>query len=622
MSQTAQLTDDLRPPAPDRSGEPALTVADGTLQRAGAPHRLIAGSMHYFRVHPGHWDDRLARLADLGVNTLDTYIAWNFHERVEGERRFDGWRDVERYLELAADIGLDVVVRPGPYVCAEWDNGGLPAWLTGRDGIRLRTTDPLYLGAVERWFDELIPRLTALQASRGGPIVAVQVENEFGSYGDDQAYLRRVRDALVDRGVTELLYTADGPTEWMQAAGSIPGVLATATFGSRPMDAARLLRGRRTGEPFMCAEFWNGWFDHWGEHHNVRSAGDASRVVSDILDDGGSVSIYMAHGGTNFGLWSGANHDGAGFQPTVTSYDSDAPIAENGALTEKYFAIRRRIWPGACGGVPFDEMPATLTPRTLAVTRRAGLLDALRGAGAPVRAEFPPSFDQLSQASGLVLYRVSAAVAPSGARLRFADLHDRAIVYVDGRRIGVVDTPDGVTTIPGPAVPGEVLIEVLVENQGRINYGPLLGQGKGILGPVTLEEIPLGGTAKVAATLRGWQAVPLPIDTWSADELSAVAASAPAGGDAGFATATLTVEEPADAFLALPGFGKGFVWIGDELLGRYWEVGPQRTLYVPAPMLTHGPNTITVLELDRLGDRIELRSTPDLGPEREYIETF
>ncbi|MFF9238105.1 glycoside hydrolase family 35 protein [Streptomyces sp. NPDC014776] len=590
---------------------PLLTYADGTLLRDGRPHRVLSGSLHYFRVHPGQWADRLDRLAALGLNTVDTYVPWNFHERTPGEVRFDGWRDVARFLRLAQERGLDAIVRPGPYICAEWDNGGLPAWLTGLPGMRPRTSHPAFLEAVARWFDAVVPRIAQLQAGCGGPVVAVQIENEYGSYGDDRDYVRWVRDALVERGVTELLYTADGPTPLMQDGGSVPGHLAAATFGSRPEQAAALLRSRRPGEPFLCAEFWNGWFDHWGEKHHVRSARSAAEDVGGILDEGGSLSLYMAHGGTNFGLWAGANHDGERLQPTVTSYDSDAPIAEHGSLTEKFFALRERL--AAVRGTELPPVPAdppVLAPRTLPVTRGAALLDALRAAGTAVRAPAPLAFEELGQSSGLVLYEAEPLLPEGGHVVTVTGLHDRAQVFVDGVPVAVLETETASFTVRGTGAP--VRLALLVENQGRINYGPLLGQGKGILGGVRVER----------RLVHGWTMYRLPLDEWSPRDLAAAAAAAPAGGRAGFATARLTVDEPADAFLALPGFGKGFAWVNGTLLGRYWHIGPQTTLYVPRPLLRAGENSVTVLELEHLGEHLALEAGPRLGPPEEYVETF
>ncbi|MFE1205090.1 glycoside hydrolase family 35 protein [Streptomyces sp. H23] len=598
--------------SPAASPSATLTHADGTLLRNGRPHRLLAGSLHYFRVHPGHWADRLRRLAALGLNTVDTYVPWNFHERTEGDIRFDGPRDLTGFVRLAQEEGLDVVVRPGPYICAEWDNGGLPAWLTGTPGMRLRTSHGPFLEAVDRWFDELIPRIADLQAGRGGPVVAVQIENEYGSYGDDHAYVRHVRDALVARGVTELLYTADGPTPLMQDGGALPGHLAAATFGSHPRQAAELLRSRRPAEPFLCAEFWNGWFDHWGEKHHVRPAAGAAQTVGDILDEGGSVSLYMAHGGTNFGLWAGANHDGDRIRPTVTSYDSDAPIAENGALTPKFFAMREKLT-ALDGSGPLRPLPAeppVLTPRELPVTRHAALLGALRASAEPVHAPLPLSFEELALDSGLVLYEAQPLLPPGNHELTVTGLHDRAQVYVDDAPVAVLDRETATFTVPGNGA--RVRLALLVENQGRINYGPLLGLRKGILGGVSVER----------RLVHGWSMRPLPLDRWTPQDLARLAAAAPSDGRAGFATAVLSVAEPADTWVALPGFGKGFLWVNDALLGRYWEIGPQTTLYLPGPLLHPGDNTLTVLELERLGDRVTLHDRPDLGPPEEYVETF
>jgi beta-galactosidase len=588
-----------------------LSYPQGELLRGGRPHRVLAGSLHYFRVHPAQWADRLGRLAAMGLNTVDTYVAWNVHEPHRGQVRFDGGRDLGRFFDLAQDAGLDVIVRPGPYICAEWDNGGLPAWLTGMPGMRPRSSYRPYLDEVARWLDILMPRITAAQAAYGGPVVAVQVENEYGSYGDDRGYLEWLRDALTGRGVGELLYTADGPTELMQDGGSLPGTLATATFGSEPAAAAALLRARRAGEPFLCAEFWNGWFDHWGEPHHVRSVDSAAAALAGILDAGGSVSIYMAHGGTNVGLGSGANHDGVRLQPTVTSYDSDAPVAENGALRPKFHRFRELLL-AATGADPrpLPPDPPMLTPRTLLPVPGAGLLEGLTALAPATDWPHPPSFEELGQASGLVLYRAHPLVPAGTHELTVHGLHDRAQVFADGVPLGVLDRESGALPLTGTG--RRIALDLLVENQGRINYGPLLGQGKGILGGVRIGP----------RLVHGWSVHGLPLDEWPQAEVERAPGVAPPAGGCGFATARLDVGTPADTFLALPGFGKGFVWVNGTLLGRHWEVGPQTTLYVPAPLLAAGRNTVTVLELERFGDRIELRDRPELGPPQEYVETF
>ncbi|MFI7703877.1 glycoside hydrolase family 35 protein [Nonomuraea sp. NPDC049480] len=616
-------------PAPDTSPAPtttttttdaptcavtgALTWRGRRLYRHGVPHRVLSGALHYFRVHPDLWRDRIRRLADLGLNTVDTYVAWNFHQPREDQApRFDGWRDVERFIRTVGEEGLDVVVRPGPYICAEWSNGGLPSWLTGRD-VTIRSSDPAFTSAVGRWFDELVPRIAALQAAEGGPVVAVQVENEFGSFGDDHDYLRWNREALTARGIRELLFTADGPTELMLDGGTLPGTLTAVTLGSDPDAARKLLAARRPDEPFVVAEFWNGWFDHWGERHHVRGADSVVRALDGIIADGGSVSIYMAHGGTNFGLWAGANEDKGRLQPTVTSYDSDAPVAEDGTLTAKFFAMREAL--GARGPVRMPVRTPTLPPARLPLVHRSDLLAGLRagistGPAPTSTGPRPASFEQLGLDAGMVLHTAHPRIPAGEHRLVLTDVRDRALVFGDGDVLGVAgaDHPE----LPVRGTGDVVRLEVLAENLGRVNYGPGIGRHKGLLGPVLVDR----------RIVQGWDSTPIALQEWSAAELSRAAAAGPAITNAGFAVATVQVGTPADTFLALPGSGRGLVWVNGFLLGRYWDIGPQVTLYCPAPLLRAGENIVTVLELEGLGTVLELRDRPELGPPEEYVEEF
>lgn len=605
---------------------PALTRADGALlrvtddgelTRAGLPHRILSGAMHYFRVHPGQWRDRMHRLADMGLNTLDTYVAWNFHQPHEGHPAdFCGWRDVARFIGLAGEEGLDVIVRPGPFICAEWANGGLPSWLTrrtaaengvGRRPLALRSSDPSFTRRVSRWFDDLIPRIAALQACHGGPVVAVQVENEYGSYGDDTAYLTWLRTALVERGISELLFTADGPTELMLDGGAIDGTLAAVTLGSGAGAARELQSSRRPGEPFFAAEFWDGWFDHWGEKHHVRDAASASSALSEILD-AGSVSIYMAHGGTNFGLWAGSNEDHGRIQPTVTSYDSDAPIAEDGRLTPKFHAFRELL--GATGPVR-SAAPQFLPEGSIPLRPASGLLECLMASGIPTpRTPAPASFEQLRLDSGISVHRARPVLPHGPVALRITDLADRATVLIDGRLAGTLEGP-GEITVEGQGA--RVDLYLIVEAYGRINYGPLLGSPKGLLGPVMVDR----------RMIHGWWNRAVSLQDWGEPELARAQAAGP-GTEAGtgVATASLNVEEPASTHLLLPGSGRGYCWINGFLLGRYDERGPQRSLYCPAPLIHPGENTVTVLETEHLGSSVEVSAQPDLGPSEEYIEQF
>jgi len=560
--------------------------------------------MHYFRVHPAQWRDRLRRLVDLGANTVDTYIAWNFHQPRERDvPDFAHWRDVARFLEIAHDEGLTAVVRPGPYICAEWANGGLPTWLTGR-GIPLRCTDPRFLAPVATWFDELIPRLAPLQAGNGGPIVAVQVENEFGSYGDDPDYPAAMRDLLTERGITEALYTADGPMEAMVDAGALPGALMALNLGSRAADARAFHAARRPGEPFVCGEFWNGWFDHWGHPHHVRGAESAAETLAGLIADGGSVSVYMAHGGTNFGTWAGANDVDGELRPTVTSYDSDAAIAEDGTLTEKFFALREvfgRTEPVRSGS------PRFVAP-TSAPLRAGAPLVRWTGAAQPVTV--PCATDALGIDSDLARFDADVRLPAGPVRLSLHDVRDRAHVWLDGCFLGSVD---GAGSFDVERTGHTSRLTVFAEVAGRINYGHRTGEHKGLLGPVLVDG---------RRMVQRWACAPVPLDRLGE---SAPAATDDAEVDAPgprFAHAELTLDEAADAHLSLPGSGRSLVWVNGFLLGRHWSIGPQQTLYVPAPLLRTGLNTVTLLEFERLGEQVLLGDHAVLGPQEEYIEEF
>jgi beta-galactosidase len=596
-----------------------LTVGGSGFQRDGAPHQILSGAMHYFRVHPDLWADRLHRLRAMGLNTVETYVAWNFHEPTPGTYDFTGWRDVARFVALAAEQQLDVIVRPGPYICAEWDLGGLPTWLLADPASRLRCLDPGYLAAVDRWFDMLIPRLTPLLAGTGGPIVAVQVENEYGSYGDDAGYLAYLRDGLRRRGVTGLLVTSDGPAESMLDAGRVPGALATVNFGSGAAEAFTQLRRFQPSGPQMCMEFWNGWFDHWGEEHHVRDPDSAVAELETMLRSGASVSFYMAHGGSNFGLWNGANLEGGRYQPTVTSYDYDAPIAESGVLTEKFHRYRAAI--AAAGlrpdgtlpdGTPPDGIapdeplpgdPPRLAPQVIPVEASAPLLPQLGQLADPVTAPVPLTMEQVGQRSGLIHYRASPRIPAGPSSVTVKDLRDRAQVFVDGRPAGVLDRNDGETRLAVHGTGRQVTLEILVENQGRVNYGPLLGERKGILGGVLIGD----------RYVFGWETTPLPLDDPARFRFGEPPGDGPPDDGPSLHYARVQLDRPADGFLAFPGWEKGFAWLNGFLLGRYWAVGPQRTLYAPAPLWRAGDNELIVLELHGHGESIELAAGPGLA---------
>ncbi|MFF5256203.1 beta-galactosidase family protein [Streptomyces leeuwenhoekii] len=587
---------------------PALTTTSGGFLLNGEPFRIVSGALHYFRVHPEQWADRLRKARLMGLNTVETYVPWNLHQPdPESPLVLDGLLDLPRFLRLAGQEGLRVLLRPGPFICAEWDGGGLPAWLTADPDIRLRSSDPRFTGAVDRYLDLLLPPLLPHFAASGGPVIAVQVENEYGAYGDDTAYLRHLADALRARGVEELLFTCDQADPAHLAAGSLPGVLATGTFGSRIERSLARLRAHQSEGPLMCTEFWVGWFDHWGGPHHVRDAADAAADLDRLLSAGASVNLYMFHGGTNFGFTNGANHHHA-YAPTVTSYDYDAPLTEWGDPGPKYHALREVIARHA--PVPDEPVPSPgrkLPPTEVVLDRRAPLLPHASVLGAPVRAGDPLTMQALGQRAGFALYRTSVPRSGDGL-LRFTGgVGDRAQVFVDGAPAGVLERERGDETLPVRIPRPGAALEVLVENMGGVNYGPHIGTPKGLLGPVSFED----------TVLRGWDCHPLPLDgpDGPAGALPFVPAGQVTSAVPAFHRGTFRVEEPADAFLALPGWTKGQAWINGFPLGRYWNRGPQRTLYVPAPVLRPGANELLLLETHGTTDaRVLLTDTPDLGP--------
>lgn len=593
----------MQPNPANISDSRLLTVEAGTFRRGGREHRILSGAIHYYRVVPQLWHDRLARLRALGLNTIETYVPWNWHEQHRGEVNFTEDRDLARFVQMSGDMDFDVILRPGPYICAEWDFGGLPSWLMVEPGIALRTMDPVFTAAVDAWYDAVCDQMRPLLATNGGPVVAVQVENEYGSYGDDDEYMLHCRDGLIARGIDVLLLTSDGPESNMLASGMVPGAHATANFGSRASSAFSGLRAAQPEGPDMCMEFWNGWFDHWGENHHVRDVADATATLEEILGTGASVNIYMAHGGTNFGLWNGCNIEDGHIQPTVTSYDYDAPIGEAGELSEKFYAFREVLRGYASHEIP---RPPALLPRLAAQTTPVvlwtSLLDSLEIFDAPRNAPVPMSMEKLDQDQGLVLYQASPLLDPGEATLTVEGLADRATVILDGVVAGVIDRNDPLHQIVVyPRRDGERSdLVIIVENVGRINFANGIGEHKGIR-----------GVRQGFRYLHGWKSTALRIGRPRAIEALSFG-DAPATAGPAFGQTILGIDEPADGFIALPGWGKGFVWLNGFLLGRYWEQGPQVTLYAPAPLWRAGENEIVVLEMEHAGSNIELRSEPDL----------
>ncbi|MFH8370924.1 beta-galactosidase family protein [Streptomyces sp. NPDC018031] len=583
---------------------PILKTDDTRFLLDGRPFRILSGGLHYFRVHPEQWGDRLRKARALGLNTVETYVPWNLHQPVAGgELVLDGLLDLPRFLELAAAEGLHVLLRPGPYICAEFEGGGLPSWLLAHDGMRLRSTDPRFLAAVDEYFDRLLPAVAPYLGTRGGPVIAVQVENEYGAYGDDVAYLRHLADTMTRHLGETLLFTCDQPQDLVR--GGLPGVLKTVNFGSRVGEGLAALREVQPSGPLMCTEFWIGWFDRWGGIHVVRDAQHAADALDELLAAGASVNLYMLHGGTSFGFTNGAN-DKHTYRPTVTSYDYDAPLDEAGDPAAKFHAFREVISRHA--PVPDTPVPPPskkICQLDIELTAAAPLFENLDGLGEAVVSERPRTMEELGQAFGFVLYEATLT-EPGPALLEIEAVRDRAQVFVDGQPVGVLERERHEHTVAFTVPRAGAVLRILVENQGRVNYGPALHDRKGLVGPVALDGAPL----------TGWASRALPLT--SLDSLGFATPAAPSAGPV-FRRGTVDIEEPADTFLDTTGWTKGNAWINGFALGRYWSRGPQSSLYVPAPVLRPGRNEIVLLELHapRSSAAVDLRDVPALGPEEE-----
>ncbi len=568
----------------------------------GQPFQIISGAIHYFRVVPEYWLDRLEKLKAMGCNTVETYIPWNLHEPRKGTFCFEGLADVVRFVRLAQGLGLYVILRPSPYICAEWELGGLPAWLLAEDGMRLRTACPAFQAHVADYYRVLMDRLAPLQITRGGPVILMQLENEYGSYADDKEYLRWLRDLTRELGIDVPLVSADGASLECLKGSAVEGVAPTLTFGSRAEERLALLRARGWNGPLMCMEFWVGWFDYWG--NGGHAAGDLEQSVQDLdkLLELGHVNLYMFEGGTSFGFMNGSNYYDR-LTPDVTSYDYDAVLTEDGQITEKYRRYREVI----AKYRPIPEVPLSAAPRrraygTLPVWERVGLFQVLDLLSAPVRGTHTRSMERLGQSYGYILYRSVLTAQDSLRLLRLCGANDRAQVFADGRPVVTLYDRELLEEreLDLPVSNGTEL-DILVENMGRVNFGHRLEeQRKGIDQGVLINR----------HWHTQWDQYPLPLDNIGLLDFSRGYQE----GLPAFYRLTFTAQELGDTFLDLSGWGKGCAFVNGFNLGRFWDIGPQRRLYVPAPLLRRGENEIILFETEgRTAGQAALLDQPDLG---------
>jgi beta-galactosidase len=560
----------------------------------GKPFKVLSGELHYARIPREYWHARLKMARAMGLNTIATYVFWNVHEPTPGHFDFSGNHDLAAFLRAAHEEGLYVILRSGPYSCAEWELGGLPAWLLAdpKSAAAIRSNDSAFMVPAERWIKRLAQETTPLQIGRGGPIIMTQIENEYGNYGSDQAYMAHLKQIYESVGFNDsLLFSADN---WRNIAnGSIPGLFAATNFGignhKGGMDALLKIR---PDAPLFVSEYWPGWFDAWGRPHETRPIPPQLEDLDYILTRGTGINIYMFHGGTSFGFMSGATGTKTGLLPDVTSYDYDAPLDESGRPTPKYFAYRKLLSKFACSDATdscLPPVPATTPIITIPSIMFHEYGPLWQNLPAPIASEQPQPMERFGQSYGYILYRTQLPAAVNGD-LVLNELHDYAQIYLNGRLVGTLDRRLLQNTLP-VTVTGPARLDIIVANDGRINSTrQMRGESMGITTSATLAGQPL----------TGWHIYPLPMTpvpqmAHLGGEGSAAPTTSPEPPT--FRRARFTLSQTGDTFLDISKLGKGALWINGHPIGRFWNIGPQQTLYVPAPWLKKGENEIVVFDL-------------------------
>lgn len=602
IATVALLVTAMLPPVSAARKGGTFTVGDKTFLLNGKPFVVKAAELHYPRIPRPYWEHRIKMCKALGMNTVCLYVFWNIHEQQEGKFDFTGNNDVAEFCRLAQRNGLYVIVRPGPYVCAEWEMGGLPWWLLKKKDIRLREPDPYFMERVKLFERKVGEQLASLTIQNGGPIIMVQVENEYGSYGENKAYVSAIRDIVRQSGFDKVtLFQCDWASNFEK--NGLDDLVWTMNFGTgADIDQQfRRLGELRPNAPQMCSEFWSGWFDKWGARHETRPAKAMVEGIDEMLSKGISFSLYMTHGGTSFGHWAGANSPG--FAPDVTSYDYDAPINEYGQATPKYWELRHTMEKYNDGGKlpapPKAPMPVITIPK-FALTEYAPLGN---GMGSSVQSRDIRSFEDMDMGWGIADYYTALPKIPVGSMLTLNEPHDFAQVFVDGKYIGKIDRVKNEKTLMLPPVEKGTELCIRIEAMGRINFGRAIKDYKGITKEVTISAEMDGHEA--SWNLKNWTIVPIPDNYETAVKALSVGTEtskrtrqhAKLLTKAGYYRGHFMLRKPGDTFLNMEAFGKGQVYVNGHAIGRFWNIGPQQTLYLPGCWLKQGRNEVIVLDV-------------------------
>ncbi len=578
-----------------------FVLGDSTFLLDNKPFQLISGEMHCTRVPRAYWRDRMRMAKAMGLNTIATYIFWNAEEPEEGKYDFTGNNDVAEFVRIAKEEGLWVIMRPSPYACAEWEFGGYPWWLLKDKDLKVRSKDPKFLKYYHDYIMQLGKQLSPYLINNGGNILMVQIENEYGSYGEDKEYLDINRKIFQEGGFNGLLFTCDGPSQMPR--GYLPGYLPAVNGLDNPKEVKTLINKYHDGKgPYYIAEWYPGWFDSWGSPHQGSNADDDAKKLDEVLSAGISINLYMFHGGTTRGFMNGANMSKREpYSPQTSSYDYDAPLDEAGNPTAKFYKFRAVIEKHLPAGEKLPPVPKTNPTIAISNIDLSGHTTLFWNLGKPVTAEHPLSFEDLNQGYGFVLYRTTLKNAVDGL-LKIKEMRDFATVYLDGKRISILDRRLKQDSLQITSPAANATLDILVENNGRINYGPYLTDNRqGITEKVTLN----------GDELTGWKMYKFPftdlegITKYIISNKNAASKLVTQPGANSFVyppnipafyKGTFFLNATGDTYLDMRGFGKGFVFLNGHNLGKYWQIGPQQTLYIPASWLVTGLNEIIVFD--------------------------
>jgi beta-galactosidase len=553
----------------------------------GTPFQIISGEMHPARIPAQYWRHRIQMAKAMGCNTISVYVFWNYHEKQEGVFDFSSDdHNLGEFFKLVQDEGLWLIVRPGPYVCAEWEFGGIPPYLLRIPDIKLRCMDPRYMAAAERYMKSLAAEVKPYLITNGGSVLMLQVENEYGSFGNDRNYVARLRDIWVENGIDVPFFTGDGPTTYMLEAGTLQGCAVGLDSGSRLSDF-ELAAKMNPGVPVFSSETYPGWLTHWGEKWTRPDTTELLNEVKFLMDNKKSFNLYVIHGGTNFGYTAGANSGGKGYEPDLTSYDYDAPIDEQGNPTKKYMALRRLLGSYLPKGKKLPPLPEAIPSYEIPSIGLSIFTSVWDNLPQPVNSVQPKPFEAYNQDYGFILYTTELTGHKKG-KLTVTDLHDYSTVFLNGEYIGYLDRREGVNSIDLPeSKVDKPVLEILVEAMGRINFAQELIDRKGITDRVTLNGM----------TLMNWKVYNFPMDEQFIYNLRS--SNRNPGKKGVFFKSNFFITAPGDTFLDMSNFKKGIAWVNGHNLGRYWEIGPQRRLYCPASFLRQGSNEMIVFDLQQ-----------------------